>query len=67
MEKEKEYNRNCNVILEDEYLNGKRNGKGKEYDNYGKLIFEGEYLNGKMEKERNMVEIMEIHYLGVNI
>ena len=31
----------------EEYLNGKRNGKGKEYDEFGELIFEGEYLNGQ--------------------
>ena len=36
------------VIFEDEYLNGKRNGKGKEYGNEnGKLLFEGEFLNEK--------------------
>ena len=35
------------VIFEDEYLNGKKNGKGKEYNYEGKVIFEGEYLNGK--------------------
>ena len=37
---------NNRLIFEDEYLNGKRHGKGKEYDN-NKIIFEGEYLNGK--------------------
>ena len=31
----------------DEYLNGKRNGKGKVYDSNGKLESECEYLNGK--------------------
>ena len=35
------------MILEGEYLYGKRHGKGKEYDYDGKLIFEGEYINGK--------------------
>ena len=34
------------LLLLDEYLNGKRNGKGKEYC-YGELGFEGEYLNGE--------------------
>ena len=37
-------------ILEGEYLNGERNGKGKEYfikETKNKLLFEGEYLNGK--------------------
>ena len=37
------YNR---LGFEDEYLNGKRNGKGKEYE-HGKVIFECEFLNGK--------------------
>ena len=44
--KVKEYNDDGELILEGEYLNGERNGKGKEY-RYGKLRFEGEYLNGK--------------------
>ena len=35
------------IILEGEYKNGKRNGKGKEYNRYGDIIFKGEYLNGK--------------------
>ena len=34
------------ALMEAEYLNGERNGKGKEY--YGDiLLFEGEFLNGK--------------------
>jgi len=33
-------------MLEGEYLNGKRNGRGKEYYEDGRLMFEGEYLNG---------------------
>ena len=58
----KEYNDDGELILETEYLNGKRNGKGKEYDIDGNLVFEGEYLyshklrgkyniNGKLEYE----------------
>ena len=45
--KGKEYDWNCQLKFEGEYLNGKRHGKGKEYKEYGKIIFEGEYLNGK--------------------
>ncbi len=37
---------NDQIIYEEEYLNGKRNGKGKEFY-YGELIFDGEFLNGK--------------------
>ena len=49
----KEYNgNNGKLILEGEYLNGKRwNGKIKEYDYDGELIFEGEYLNGQKNGE----------------
>ena len=45
--KGKEY-KNCKLIFEGEYLDGKRwNGKGKEYHlQQDKLIFEGEYKNG---------------------
>ena len=42
----KEYNDKGILVLEVEYLNGKRNGKGKEYYEDDKLGFEGEYLNG---------------------
>ena len=42
--KGKEYDRNCNLIFEGEYLNGERNGKGKVYNRNGNLIFEGEYI-----------------------
>ena len=42
----REYNLEGKLIFEDEYFNGKRNGKGKEY-NGEILIFEGEYLNEK--------------------
>ena len=35
-----------NGEFSDEYLNGKKNGKGKEFK-YHCLIFEGEYINGK--------------------
>ena len=45
--KGKEYDYDCNLLFEGEYLNGKRNGKGKEYYFNGNLRFEGEYLNGK--------------------
>ena len=46
--KEKIYSAyNDELIIECEYLNGKRNGKYKEYDINGILRFEIEYLNGK--------------------
>ena len=46
--KRKEYGSyNDKIIFEEEYLNGKRNGKGKDYYYDGKLKFEGEYLNGE--------------------
>ena len=35
------------LYSENEYKNGKKNGRGKDYDNDGQLIFKGEYLNGK--------------------
>ena len=38
---------NDKLIIECEYLNGKKNGIYKEYDNNGTLIIECEYLNGK--------------------
>ena len=40
------------MLFEDEYLNGKRKGKGKEYvySKKGNLVFEGEYSNGKKWK-----------------
>ena len=45
----KEYYDNGMLEFEDEYINGKRNGKGKEYwDIIKKVKFEGEYLNGKI-------------------
>ena len=37
------------LLFEEEYLEGKRNGKGKEYDD--KLLFEGEYLKGKRNEK----------------
>ncbi len=44
----KEYDSyNYKIVLESEYLKGKRNRKGKEYNKYGRLKSEGEYLNGK--------------------
>jgi len=45
--KVKEYHQNGTLMLDGEYLNGKRHGKVKEYFNNGKLKFEGEYLNGR--------------------
>ena len=38
---------NNSIIFEEQYLNGKRHGKGKEYNNDGDLKFEGEYSYGK--------------------
>ena len=43
----KEYDENCNLIFEGEYLNGEKNGRGKEYYENGELKFDGEYLNNK--------------------
>ena len=55
----KEYNNNGKLLLECEYLNGQKNGKGKEYNKDGRLKFEGEYINGqKMEKEKNIIKII---------
>ena len=59
----KEYNYKNELIFEDEYTNGKRNGKGKKYE-FGKLIFKGNYLNGKVlngfgfNKENNVTLII---------
>ena len=51
---------------EDEYLNGKRNGKGKEYDINGKIINEVEYLNGKIKVVKDKSNSDEIdNYLLV--
>ena len=64
----KEYYDDFDLMFEGEYLNGKRNGKGREF--YGKdiLLFEGEYLNGKeMEKEKNIIIMMENYNSKVNI
>ena len=41
----KEIEKEKNIIIEGEYINEKRNGKGKEYYENGNLKFEGEYLN----------------------
>ena len=35
------------LIFENEYFNGERNGKGKEYHQSCKLRFEGSYKNRK--------------------
>ena len=35
------------LMIEDEFLNGKKNGHIKEYNWNKNLIFEGEYLNGE--------------------
>ena len=43
--KGQEYDYDNKLILEREYLNGKKNGKAREYYEPGKLKFEGEYLN----------------------
>jgi len=46
--KAKEYDSyDDHLVYEDEYLNGKRNGKGKEYNEVGIILYEGEYINGK--------------------
>ena len=57
IEKEKEYNKNGELIFEGKYLNRKRwNGKGKEYNFLGQLEFEGEYINGKKYYSKNGLE-----------
>ena len=38
------------LLLEVQFLNGKKNGKGVEYDDNGQLLFEGEYLNGEKKE-----------------
>ena len=38
---EKEYDEDDNLIIQGEFLNGKRNGKGKEYYHNGILLFKG--------------------------
>ena len=48
----KEIEKEKNIIIEGEYINEKRNGKGKEYYENGKLKFEGEYLKGKKWNEK---------------
>ena len=69
--KGKEYDNDCELIFEGEYINGKGkefykdelifeveyiNGKKHVYDNDWELSFEGEYLNGeKMEEEKNII------------
>ena len=35
------------LIIEYEYINGKKTENVKEYNNEKKLVFEGEYMNGK--------------------
>jgi len=58
---EKEMEEVENIILDIEYLNGKKNGKGKEYNSFYRLIFEGEFFggikwNGKgYDESRNIV------------
>ena len=60
---------NDELIIECEYLNGKKNGKCKEYDYNGTLRFEIEYLNGekngkykKYDEEGNL--IVKAEYLN---
>ena len=40
------YSYNFGLMLEEDYLNGKRHGKVKEYFKNGKLKLEKNYLNG---------------------
>ena len=55
----KEYNYEDELLLEVEYLNGEKNGKGKIYNfNNGKLIFEGEYLNGEKNGKGKEYDIL---------
>ena len=44
--KGKEYDNNCELKFEGEYLNGERNEKGTQYFD-GMVYFEGEFKNGK--------------------
>jgi antitoxin component YwqK of YwqJK toxin-antitoxin module len=46
----KEFYYNDKILIEDEYLNVKKNGKGKYYDIDGILEFEGEYLYNHKRK-----------------
>ena len=41
-------------------------GNIKEYDDGGNLIYEGEFKNGKMEKERDIIIMVDLN-LMVNI
>ena len=43
----REYDDDCKLKFEGEYLNGKKSGKGKEYKSNGMLSYYGEYLDGK--------------------
>ena len=58
-----EYNKNDELIFENNYINGIIQGKGKEYYNDGAIKFEGEYLFGKkwigkeFDKDENIYEI----------
>ena len=63
---------NDELIIECEYLNGKKNGQYKEYDYNGVLRFECEYLNGKKsgkykryDEEGNL--ILDAEYLDGNL
>ena len=61
------------LVIEGEYINGQKHGKGEEYDRNGENIFEGEYLNGKrwngMGKDSNFNDeiIFEGKYLNGKI
>ena len=58
----REYNNN-KLIIEGEYLNGQRSGKGNEYDGQDHLKFRGKYLKGE-EMDMDMKAILD---LKVNI
>ena len=65
--KKKIYEKNGQLILEAEYLNGKLNGKVKVYYEE-KLTFEGEYLNnilnGKVKIYDENKLIFDVEYLN---
>jgi len=58
----KEYNENCKLIFEGEYLNGNR--IGKEYNDEGELIFEGQYKNGIRWNGKGKEENEQIIFQG---
>ena len=66
----KEFNENCKLIFEGEYINGNR--VGKEYNDKSELVFEGEYKNGirwngKGKEENNLIIFKGNYKNGIRI